>query len=135
MQNGLYASPAYLARYGSPEKPSDLLGHVCLGMISGTGEALPWRLSRGAEQWEGRPDGPLAANSRSLQRDLAAHGLGIVGLADRFAGQWVEQGLLKRVLPDWLLPTVTIWCVTPGRRLLPVRTTAFMEMLRTALGN
>jgi DNA-binding transcriptional LysR family regulator len=43
--------------------------------------------------------------------------------------------LLKRVLPDWLLPTVTIWCVTPGRRLLPVRTTAFMEMLRTALGN
>jgi DNA-binding transcriptional LysR family regulator len=77
----------------------------------------------------------LAANSRSLQRDLAAHGLGIVGLADRFAAKWVEQGLLQRVLPEWRLPTVTIWCVTPGRRLLPVRTTAFIEMLRTAIGN
>lgn len=135
MSGSLYASPAYLARYGTPEKPADLLDHVCLGMISGTGEALPWQLARGAERWEGMPTGPLAANSRGLQRDLAAHGLGIVGLADRFAAKWVEQGLLKRVLPEWTLPTVTIWCVTPGRRLLPVRTTAFMELLRTAMEN
>lgn len=134
MPGSLYASPAYLARYGTLEQPADLLNHVCLGMISGTGEALTWQLSRGAERWEGMPTGPLAANSRGLQRDLAAHGLGIVGLADRFASKWVEQGLLQRVLPEWVLPTVTIWCVTPGRRLLPVRTTAFMEMLRVALG-
>ncbi|UCV21646.1 LysR family transcriptional regulator [Ferribacterium limneticum] len=133
MQGSLYASPAYLARYGPLEQPADLLNHVCLGAISGTGEALPWQLSRGAERWEGMPTGPLAANSRSLQRDLAAHGLGIVGLADRFAVKWVEQGLLKRVLPEWTLPTVTIWCVTPGRRLLPVRTTAFIDLLRTAM--
>lgn len=135
MQNSLYASPAYLARYGTPEQPGDLLGHICLGMISGTGEALPWQLARGTERWEGMPTGPLAANSRGLQRDLAAHGLGIVGLADRFAAKWVEQGLLKRVLPEWTLPTVTIWCVTPGRRLLPVRTTAFIDLLRTAMEN
>jgi len=135
MQNSLYASPAYLARYGTPQQPADLLAHVCLGMISGTGEALPWQLSRGAERWEGMPNGPLAANSRALQRDLAAHGLGIVGLAERFAGKWVEQGLLKPVLPEWRLPTVTIWCVTPGRRLLPVRTLAFIEMLRATLGS
>ena len=133
MQGSLYASPAYLARYGTPEQPADLLAHVCLGAISGTGEALPWQLARGGERWEGMPTGPLSANSRSLQRDLAAHGLGIVGLADRFAAKWVEQGLLKRVLPEWTLPTVTIWCVTPGRRLLPVRTTAFIDLLRAAM--
>ena len=133
LENGLYASPAYLARYGVPEKPQDLLEHVGLRLIGGNGDALPWRLSRGAEQWEGVPDGPLAANSPRLQRDLARHGMGIVGIDDRFAQNWVEQGLLKRVLPDWALPTVTIWCVTPGRRLLPVRTTAFIDMLRAAL--
>jgi DNA-binding transcriptional LysR family regulator len=133
MQGSLYASPAYLARYGMPEQPADLLQHVCLGAISGTGDMLPWQLARGAERWEGMPTGPLAANSRGLQRDLAAHGLGIVGLADRFAAKWVEQGLLKRVLPEWALPTVTIWCVTPGRRLLPVRTTAFIDLLRAAM--
>ncbi len=134
LENGLYASPAYLARYGIPEQPQDLLEHVGLRLIGGNGDALPWRLAHGAEQWEGMPDGPLAANSPRLQRDLARHGMGIVGIDDRFAQHWVEQGLLKRVLPDWALPTVTIWCVTPGRRLLPARTTAFIEMLRAALG-
>ena len=133
LANGLYASPAYLARYGVPEKPQDLLEHIGLRLIGGNGDALPWRLSRGAEQWEGMPDGPLAANSPRLQRDLARHGMGIVGIDDRFAQNWVEQGLLERVLPEWALPAVTIWCVTPGRRLLPARTTAFIDMLRIAL--
>lgn len=133
LQNGLYASPAYLARYGTPQQPPDLLKHIGLGLIGGNGDALPWRLTRGMENWEGMPDGPLAANSPRLQRELAGHGMGIVGIDSRFAQTWVEQGLLQRVLPDWSLPTVTIWCVTPGRRLLPARTSAFIEMLRGAL--
>lgn len=133
MPNGLYASPAYLKRYGAPERPQDLLRHVGLRLIAGNGEPVPWRLSRGSESWEGLPDGPLAANSPSLQRELALHGMGITALDDRFAAAMVEQGLLQRVLPDWCLPTVTMWCVTPGRRLLPARTTAFIELLRAAL--
>ena len=133
MPNGLYASPAYLARYGVPAKPEELLDHVGLRLIGGNGEPLPWRLSCGTDYWEGLPDGPLAANSPSLQRDLAAHGMGIVALDERFAGKLVEQGRLRRVLPEWCLPTVTLWCVTPGRRLLPARTSAFIDMLRTSL--
>ncbi|HRE16405.1 MAG TPA: LysR family transcriptional regulator, partial [Rhodocyclaceae bacterium] len=78
--NGLYASPAYLARYGSPEHPEQLVKHVGLSMISGAGAVLPWRLTRGSESWEGKPAGPIAANSPTLQRELATHGLGIVGL-------------------------------------------------------
>lgn len=132
--NGLYASPAYLARYGSPEHPEQLVKHVGLSMISGAGAVLPWRLTRGSESWEGKPAGPIAANSPTLQRELATHGLGIVGLADPVSRKWVEQGLLQRVLPEWNLPSVTMWCVTPGRKLLPARTLAFIEALQTNLG-
>lgn len=134
LQNGLYAGPAYLKRYGVPASPAELLEHVGLRLIGGNGEAVPWRLSRGTETWEGLPNGQLAANSPGLQRDLAAHGMGIVALDDRFAGKWVAQGLLERVLPEWRLPSITIWCVTPGRRLLPARTSAFIELLRAMLG-
>lgn len=134
MPMGLYASPAYLSRYDLPTHPDDLLSHhVGLRLITGNGEAMPWRLTNGTAQWEGLPEGPLASNSIGLQRDLALHGLGIVGLSERFVRQAVEQGLLKRVLPDWQLPAVTLWCVTPGRRLLPTRTRVFIDMLRTAL--
>jgi DNA-binding transcriptional LysR family regulator len=133
MPNGLYASPAYLQRYGIPATPAELLGHIGLRLIGGNGEPLPWRLARGTEAWEGVPDGPLAANSPGLQRDLAAHGMGIVALDDRFAAGWVAAGRLVRVLPEWCLPTVTLWCVTPGRRLIPARTSAFIDMLRASL--
>lgn len=133
MHNGLYASPAYLARYGEPTTPADLTSHIGLGLIGGNGDAVAWRLTRGNETWEGTPNGPLAANSPGLQRDLAAHGMGIVGLTDRFAENLVAQGLLKRILPEWQLPGITIWCVTPGRRLLPARTTAFIDLLRSVL--
>ncbi|RIX46206.1 MAG: LysR family transcriptional regulator [Rhodocyclales bacterium GT-UBC] len=129
----LYASPAYLARYGTPAAPAELLQHVCLRLISGNGETLPWKLTRGNETWEGLPSGPLAANSLGLQRNLAAHGMGIVALSEIFAREWVAKGLLLPVLPDWQLPAVTIWCVTPGRRLQPARTTVFIDMLRKVL--
>lgn len=131
--NGLYASPAYLARYGQPATPAELMNHIGLRLISGNGETLPWTLKRGHESWQGLPNGPLAANSLALQRNLAAHGMGIAALSDIFARGWVEQGRLQRVLPDWELPVVTIWAVTPGRRLLPTRTTAFIDMLREML--
>ncbi|BAL24905.1 LysR family transcriptional regulator [Azoarcus sp. KH32C] len=133
MHLGLYASPAYLARYGEPQTPEDLQKHVCLRLMSGNGETAPWSLSRGKERWEGMPDGPLAVNSPILQRDLAAHGMGIVALSERYVQKEIEEGLLRRVLPDWEPPTVTLWCVTPGRRLLPARTSAFIDLLKSTL--
>lgn len=135
-QFGLYASPAYIARHGAPQTPAELMDHTCLRLITSSGEAQPWRLTRlshDSERWEGLPTGPLTANSVGMQRILATHGMGIVGLADRFVQPFLDSGRLKRVLPDWSLPSVTVWCVTPGRRLLPTRTTAFIDMLKSAL--
>jgi DNA-binding transcriptional LysR family regulator len=34
-----------------------------------------------------------------------------------------------RVLPDWSLPEMTGWAVFPGRRLLPAKTRAFLDMM------
>lgn len=133
MRHGLYASPAYLARFGRPLAPADLVAHTGLKLITSSGEAQAWQLSRGDERWVGAPAGPIAVNSVGLQRELAAHGLGLVGLSERYAAAFVQKGLLERVLPEWCLPTMTVWAVTPGRRLQPTRVTAFIEMLRQAL--
>lgn len=43
------------------------------------------------------------------------------------------EGIEFPILPDWQLPTVTLWSVTPGRRLLPARTRVFVDMLKEAL--
>lgn len=132
-QHGLYASPDYLARHGAPDHPDDLHQHACLLLTAGNGEAAPWVLSRGAERWQGIPNGPLAANSPRLQRDFAERGAGIAALGDVLAHQFIATGQLRRVLPEWSLPASSLWCLTPGRRLLPTRTTAFIEMLQAMM--
>lgn len=129
----LYASAAYLHQFGEPQQPSDLLAHACLRLISSSGEARPWQLHHQQQSWEGLPTGALSSNSPSLQRELAVSGMGIVALADVLVAAEVAQGKLRRVLPHWSLPTLTVWCVTPGRRLLPAKTRAFMDLLQRVL--
>ena len=133
LEQGLFASPAYLSRAGRPSAPAQLSGHAALRLIGSGGEPQPWRLARGAEHWEGLPDGPVSVNSIGLMCTLATRGMGVAGLSVRYAAALVGRGLLERVLPGWRLPTMTVWCVTPGRRLLPRRTSAFVAMLEVSL--
>lgn len=77
LTSALFASPAYLQRFGTPTSPAELLNHTALQLLTSSGEAQRWRLTRKDETWDGLPPGPLAANSVALLRDLATHGLGI----------------------------------------------------------
>lgn len=133
-RSGLYASRDYLEQHGTPATPAELSEHRGL-VLATRGEPQPWRLSRGDERWEGLPRHALTANSLGLQQELAVRGLGIVELAHRFVLGMGERDRLHAVLPDWQLPTVTIWCVTAGRRLLPRRTEAFIQTLREVLAD
>lgn len=135
LENGLYASPEYLKQRGTPKRPADLLDHAGLVLVTSGGEQQAWRLSCKAERWEGLPLNALSSNSMGLQQALSLQGLGIVALTDRFAQKWVTEGRLQRVLPDWQLPSTTVWCVTPGRKLLPQRTLAFIDLFKSVLGH
>jgi len=133
LSNGLYANPDYLKRNGTPRTPADLTDHTGLVLVTSGGEQQQWKLTHGNERWEGLPLNVLSANSLGLQQELAAQGLGIVGLSERYAQAMVGQGKLQRILPDWQLPDIIVWCVTPGRRLLPQRTLAFIDLLKEIL--
>jgi len=128
LHNGLYASPEYLRRHGTPATPEDLVAHQGLVFTAGSGEMQPWDLRRGDEHWRGLPNAELSSNAIGLNEMLAVEGLGIVALSDRFSKCWVEQGKLVQVLPDWKLPDLYVWCVMPGRRLLPLRTRVFLDL-------
>ena len=82
----------------------------------------------------GAPPARLQANSPELLIQLARAGAGITAVPDYFALPWVRQGGLRRILPTWSLPSHTAWAVFPGRRLMPAKTRAFIDMLQMALG-
>ncbi|NTV09714.1 MAG: LysR family transcriptional regulator [Zoogloea sp.] len=135
IQVGLFASPAYLARAGRPAHPDELQHHACLRLLGRNGEALAWHLKNGEADWLGEVPHHIQANSVGLLMNLALEGAGIAALPERFARLHLEGGLLQRILPDWRLDAATAWAVLPGRRLLPAKTRAFVDMLFAALQN
>jgi len=132
-QAGLYAAPDYLAEHGDPTNPDDLNRHKALRLLARNGEAAPWELTHGTESWTGLPPGAATANSPELLIKLAIAGAGIASAPDYFALPAVRNGRLRRVLPDWHLPSHSAWAVFPGRRLMPAKTRAFLDMLLVAM--
>ncbi|CUI09107.1 LysR family transcriptional regulator [Massilia sp. P8910] len=130
-QMALYAAPSYIALRGLPEHPDDLLAHDLLCLLSQGGGPSPWKLTRGKTVWERALPGRLTANSPDLLTRVACAGAGIAASSDLFAAPFVARGDLVRVLPEWDLPLVTGWAVFPGRRLMPAKTRAFLDMMES----
>ena len=102
-------------------------------MLGRNGEPVGWILTHDNQRWEDVPPGRTAANAPELLINLARTGAGIAAVPDYFAAPSVRRGELRRVMPDWCLPSHTAWAVFPGRRLMPAKTRAFINMLEVAL--
>jgi DNA-binding transcriptional LysR family regulator len=126
---GLYASPGYTAVRGLPEHPDDLSGHDLLCLLSRGGGPAPWVLTRGKVRWQRELPARLTANSPDLLARIACSGAGIAASSELFAAPLVKTGELVRVLPEWDLPAAIGWAVFPGRRLMPAKTRAFLDMM------
>lgn len=129
LSQGLYASPAYLARRGTPTEPEALMEHDTLQILSRQGEPQPWVLEREGQRWEGIAPARARANSPELLTRMALEGVGIAMVSDHFAEEHVKSGELVPLLVDWYPPSAQAWAVFPGRRLMPARTRVFLDAL------
>jgi DNA-binding transcriptional LysR family regulator len=125
----LYAAPSYVARKGLPATPQALAGHDGVQLHVPGGAVPTWVLHRQSEQLECAPGARALINSPELILRMALEGAGIAGVDDYMAQPHVASGKLVRILPEWSLTPVQAWVVTPGRKLLPSRTRAFMRAL------
>ncbi|MFL6630489.1 MAG: LysR substrate-binding domain-containing protein, partial [Vitreoscilla sp.] len=110
-------------------------GHV---NAHGNGHASASKASRprsgaDAPMHEIVPSQHTRANSPDVLIRLARSGAGVVAVADFFAEPYLARGELQRILPDWCLPDAQCWAVFPGRRLMPAKTRAFIDMLAKAM--
>ncbi|HUN94389.1 MAG TPA: LysR family transcriptional regulator [Burkholderiaceae bacterium] len=135
LRGGLYASPTYLNRRGTPREPQELLKHDALQGVSRPNESIEWILQRGEMRWQGVPSGRIVANSPELLVGMAIHGGGVVMTQHRAVEHHVENGRLVRLLPDWELPVAPLWALFPSRRLMPARTRVFIDALVAKLGS
>ena len=126
------ASPAYLARAGTPEVPRDLSRHVCL-RYANIPAAQEWRF-RGKRGTTTIPVvGNLTINHGGGLREAALAGAGIARIPDFLVADAVASGELVEVLADFATEPTGIHLVhLAGGRPLP-KVEAFVNEVGSAL--
>jgi len=126
------ASPAYLARHGTPQQVEELGRHSLLG-FSQLDHLNHWPLTC-ADGKHLHIAPTLAASSGSTLLELALKGEGIVCLADFMTRAPRQRGTLVEVLPDHTeLVTQPINAVYYRQATLSQRTRLFMDFLAERL--
>ncbi|WP_354687973.1 LysR family transcriptional regulator [Cupriavidus necator] len=128
----LCAAPAYLARRGMPEHPTELPRHDCLLLRERDQAFGVWRL-QGPDGWETvKVTGPMASNHSDVTHQWALEGFGIIMASVWDVAASVRAGDLVRVLPGWQQPA-DIWAVTSARASASVRMRVCLEFLKAQL--
>lgn len=146
------ASPAYLARYGTPESLSDLANHKLVhylptlgGKPSGFEYCEPFENRESLEQ--GDPlghrkiigdkstektmamPGALTVNNTDAYTGACLAGLGIIQSPEPGMRDYIAAGQLVEILPDYRPAPMPVSLVYANRRHLPKRVQVFMAWL------
>jgi DNA-binding transcriptional LysR family regulator len=127
---GVYASPVYLARRGTPCMPEDLLEHRCICHRFASGAVLPWEFEKDGRTLRIEPRGPLISNSVDVEMRAAIDGIGVAMNFADFAAPMVADGRLVSLLEDWLPPFEGPFLYYPSRRHMPAPLRAFVDFVR-----
>lgn len=123
------ASPAYLAEHGLPCHPSDLAAHHCLGYAYRPRRDV-WHFTNAAgEEVSITPSGPLRVTNVEALIPTILEGIGIAELPEFVAAEYLADGRLEAVLPDWTLPKGALYFVTPTARSRPAKVDALAGYL------
>lgn len=132
--DGLVASPAYVARQGVPDTLQDLADHDCLVFSHPSGKAT-WRVTGpDGAQAEVQVAGRFSGNTAQALRKAALAGLGIALLPSTLTRRDLRAGLLVPVLPQYHRQGHGVHMVYPSRRYLPLAVSAFMDLVIGKMG-
>ena len=131
------ATPAYLARRGTPEQPSDLLQHDCLTLSSDASQTRGWAFRMEGSTNEVihlRPGGPLDCSDGQVLHDWCLAGYGIAWRSTWEVEAEIQAGQLVAVLEDYAAPPNGIFVVFPQRKHLPLRVRLWIDHLKQHYG-
>ena len=126
------ASPAYLAKFGRPAHPRELLEHHCLRARFSSGAMLAWEFERDGEVVNIEPSGQLVVGigeTTQLSVDVAAQGTGIVYLFEDWLQPYFDSGALEPVLKEWWPSFGGPYLYYPSRSYLPAPLRAFVDFV------
>jgi DNA-binding transcriptional LysR family regulator len=128
------ASPAYVKANGCAQKPSDLLNHACLRLVSPVIPLEKWTFD-GPEGQEMVTinSSPFLVNSADAMKTAITSGMGVGVLPVYAAIEGLRNGTLVRVMPNYRSQELNLYAIYPSRQYLDAKIKTWVEYLRGSL--
>ncbi len=127
---GLFASPIYLARQGTPMDIADLVGHHHIGYRNrGSRHPFHCELRQGGRTETLEPAYRVVFSDAVSAVLACVQGLGLLYASHYVAHPYLRAGALVRVLPDWQGATIPLHLLSPTNRSRPQRVQVVMDWL------
>lgn len=128
------ASPAYLAKHGTPRTPDDLARHECVDFLQWS-RHMRWRLSGKEARHDGvTPESRFRSNNGQALRMAALHGFGIVMQAEILLAGDIAAGRLVPLLADYVPAPRLMHLLYPRDRQPTPKLTTFIDFLLERYG-
>jgi len=128
------ATPAFLARHGRPQQPSELARFDCLTLSSDASQTRGWAFQLpkgdGFEVAYLRPSGPMDCSDGQVLHDWCLRGWGIAWRSTWEVEAEIAAGQLVAVLDDFAAPPNGIYAVFPERKHLALRVRLWIDFLK-----
>lgn len=136
LDEGTFASPAYLERHGTPQKPEDLERHRMIGFISSaTGQVIPIELTVEGELKYYTPALAMSVVSGESMAAAARIGLGLIQVPSYHLARDVAAGTLVEVLREYRPSQTPVSLLYPHSRQLSPRVRVFIEWVTREFRN
>jgi len=133
------ATPAYLARHGTPQTPAELARFHCLTLSSDASQTRGWAFrvsnTEGAEVTHFKPAGPMDCSDGQVLHDWCLAGYGIAWRSTWEVESEITAGQLVAVLEDFAAPPNGIYAVFPQRKHMPLRVRLWIDFLKAHYGS
>jgi LysR family transcriptional regulator for bpeEF and oprC len=130
------AAPSYLARYGVPQHPRDLVRHVCVNYFSAkTGKVYDWDFTRDGERIQLPLPALVALNDSNAYIAAGLAGLGVTQMSTFALSDYLADGRMVPILTEWATDPVPIHVVYPQNRHLSAKVRVFVEWVADLFAN
>jgi DNA-binding transcriptional LysR family regulator len=126
----LVATPRFLNRNGTPEKPSDLKHLRCV-MFTEYGATKAWKFIRGDEQVSVSALCRWRSNNGHCLLAAARDSLGLAYLPDYYVAEDIASGRLVRVLEEWGGVERDVVAIYQHRRHLSAKVKLFVDFMQS----
>jgi len=124
------ATREYLARHGTPQHPRDVEKHACLLMRDpATGSHFGWEFVRGSEVVAVNVKGQTMVNHFGPMLAGCLAGQGIAQFFHLHAREYVADGRLVQVLPEWAEETWPLYAIYHSAQNMSAKVRAFIDLV------